>query len=513
MWFTIATVATLALSGCGTGAAGLAGPSPSAAPFPMFTDGLLTYERVEQPGGGYVSMAALFVGTLTFENGCLRVGGDPLIFPADLTTWDGTTLTVDGLEYQVGDRMAAGGGQLHDVVLPAEVREHCGEHAPVLVGGVDAEVPDPLVAPDLPPDEAWGELPESPLAARRASVGAWVGDSFVIVGGWTDQPCLPTADCAYRESAQRDGASYDPYIDMWQRIATAPVPVSTYSSAVVGSDLYLLTYDVVDGGLQVGTDGQIVVSFLRYDSEADAWSVLPSPPSPGALVAAGDRVLAITGSDENVVGADAVFDPATQMWSALPDDPLGPSYDRGAAWLNGSLLLSAKRLVDNPDSAAPSLVRLASLDSTLTTWTELPESDITGLGPLAVAGLGVFPFYGTDSTGAAVRPGERPYEEAGIFNPDDQTWTAMPELPGGAPLNEYANGSAPQAVGDRVLIGVRFLVDPVTRAITELPQQPWTDRSEATVITGPDSILVWGGVTYDDDPAGANHSDGYLLGL
>ena len=152
-WFTITAVATLALSGCGAGGAGLASPSPSAAPFPMFTDGLLTYERVEQPDGGYVSMAALFVGTLTFENGCLRVGGNPLIFPADLTSWDGTTLTVSGLEYKVGDRMAAGGGQLHDVVLPAEVRERCGEHAPVLVGGVEADVPEPLLAPDLPPDE------------------------------------------------------------------------------------------------------------------------------------------------------------------------------------------------------------------------------------------------------------------------------------------------------------------------------------------------------------------------
>ena len=512
-WFAIAAVATLALCGCGPGEAGSAGPAspgPSAAPFPMFTDGLLTYERVEQPGGGYVSMAALFVGTLTFENGCLRVGGDPLIFPADLTTWDGSTLTVDGVEYEVGDRMAVGGGQLHDVVLPAEVRERCGEHAPVLVGGVEEDVPEPLLAADLPPDDAWGELPASPLSARRDSVGAWVDGRFVIVGGWTDRPCPPTADCIYTESAQRDGASYDPYIDMWQGIATAPLPVSQYSSAVVNGDLYLLTYDVADGGLKIGPDGQVLVSFLRYSLETDAWTTLPAPPSGGALVAAGGRVLSIAGSDENVVGVDSVFEPATGIWTALPDDPLGPSYDRGAVWLGDSLVLSAKSL-DSVGADGPSLVRLATLDSSLGTWTALPDTEITGLGPLAVAGLLVFPFYGTTAEGVALGSGEK-FAEGGIFNPADQAWAALPDLPAGTVLHEYANGRPPEVVGNQVLIGGKWLLDPVAGTVTALPEPVWNELSEATVVTGPDSILVWGGATYDEF-VGENHADGYLLGL
>jgi hypothetical protein len=171
--FAMVAVAALALAGCGAGGGSAATPSPTP-DFPMFNDGVLTYERVEQPGGGYFSFAALFVGTLTFENGCLLVGGDPYLFPADLTTWDGTTLTVDELDYQVGDTMAAGGGVLHDTVLPDDIRERCGDRSPVLVGGVQEEIPEPIGPPDLPTDEAWGKLPKSPLSARRDSVGAWI---------------------------------------------------------------------------------------------------------------------------------------------------------------------------------------------------------------------------------------------------------------------------------------------------------------------------------------------------
>jgi hypothetical protein len=371
---------------------------------------------------------------------------------------------------------------------------------------------EPAGPADLPTDAGWGELPTSPLSARRASVGAWVDDRFVIVGGWSDQPCQDTNDCAYSESAQRDGASFNPYTGEWSPIASAPLPVSQYSSAVVNGDLYVFAYDVSGGGLKIGADGQLQVSFLRYNPREDAWTRLPEPLSGGTLVAAGDRMLSISRSDENVVGVDAVFDTKSSTWTALPDDLLGPGYDREAVWLGGSLLLSAKPL-DKVSSDGPSLVRLATLDSTFTSWTVLPDTEISGIGPLAVAGVVVFPFYGTTSEGVALRPSEQPVAEGGIFNPADQTWTALPDLPHGTHLTEYSNGHQPQAVGGRVLLGGQFLLDPVTAEVTALPPQTWDDRSEATVITGPDSILVWGGVTHDDAGAVANHANGYLLGL
>ncbi|ANP74350.1 hypothetical protein [Cryobacterium arcticum] len=361
-------------------------------------------------------------------------------------------------------------------------------------------------------DEAWGELPESPLSARRDSVGAWVHDRFVIVGGWSDRPCPALADCDVTEPAQRTGASYNPYTDMWQRIAPAPVPVSQYSSVVLGGDLYLFAFDIANGGLEVGPDGQVPVSFLRYTLDTDTWTTLPSPPSGGALIAAGDRVLSISGSDEIAGGVDSVYDPGSSTWTALPDDPLGRSYDREAVWLDNQLILGANSLGSfDAGSEGPAVVRLAILDSSLTEWTVLPDSDITGIGALAVAGRVVFPFYGVTADRIALGAGQ-PYAEGGIFNPVDQGWTALPDLPTGTPLDEYANGRPPQIVGDQVLVGGQFLLDPVAGVITPLPRPSWSGRGSATVITGPDSILVWGGVTYDGT-VGENHADGYLLGL
>jgi hypothetical protein len=512
--FALAALVTLVLAGCTTGGSGAAATSSPTPGSPAFNDGLLTYDRVEQPGGGYVSMLALFVGTLAFENGCLLVDGSPYLFPHGITTWDGTTLTVGDLEYSVGDKIAAGGGVLHDRVLPKEIRDRCGDSPPVLVGSVQEEIPEPIGPPDLPTDEAWGKLPKSPLSARRDSVGAWVGDRVVIVGGRSDQPCQDTSDCVDAEPAQRDGASYDPYTEEWARIAPAPIPVTQYSSAVLNGNLYLFAFDVANG-VQVGAHGRAPVSFLRYNVETDAWTTLPAPSSAGALVAAGDRLLAIPGSDENGATVDSIFDPATETWSALPDDPLGPSYDREGVWLHGTLKLSAKSLT-SADTDSPARVRMATLDRALSSWFPQPDSDIIGIGALSAGDRVVFPFYGTED-GGDVNPWDRPYPNGGIFDPSNNSWKdlpELPELPAGTEFNEYADGRPPQVVGYEVLIGGRFLLDPMALTFTELPAPPWDDRTEATVITGPDSILVWGGVTYDaEDGSVANRADGYLLGL
>lgn len=362
---------------------------------------------------------------------------------------------------------------------------------------------------------SWTELPESPLSARRESAGAWVGDRFLIVGGRADQPCPPGADCDTTEPARRDGASFDPDTGTWQRLADAPVPVSGSNTAVVDGALYLLAYDGVSGVPPTEPGGGQVPFFMRYDLSTDAWTTLPSPPAAGDLVAAGDRVLAIPGSDENVVGVDSVFDPATKTWTPLPDDPLGPSFDRTALWVGGEVLLAAKDLVESPGADGPSLVRLATLDRALEVWTRLADTDIIGIGAVAAAGRVVFPFSGS-ADGGAVGAWDHPYANGGIYDPSARTWSDLPDfpdLPEGADLDEYANGQPPQAVGDSVLIGGRLVLDPVAGGVTVLPQPTWSPRSGSTVLTGGGTVLVWGGVTVDDDPTGANSSVGYLLRL
>lgn len=77
-------------------------PEPTAGSTTNFTDGLLTYQLTNVGDTLAGHMTAQWEGTLTLENGCLLVGGIPMVFPADDTSWDGTTLTANGNEFVLG---------------------------------------------------------------------------------------------------------------------------------------------------------------------------------------------------------------------------------------------------------------------------------------------------------------------------------------------------------------------------------------------------------------------------
>ena len=55
--------------------------------------------------------------------------------------------------------------------------------------------------------------------------------------------------------------------------------------------------------------------------------------------------MAYAESEERDAVKDMAFDPATKEWSALPDDPLPPTYGRTMAWSGRELVLFAAELV------------------------------------------------------------------------------------------------------------------------------------------------------------------------
>jgi hypothetical protein len=130
-------LAALALSGCATSTDGAAAETDPES-FLTFRDGLLTYEQKVNADGSYRSNTALLSGNLSFENGCLLVAGEPHAFPADGTSWDGTTLTIKGNEFVVGDELVGGGGGAPDgTKLPDEALDKCGDSLVFIVSGVD----------------------------------------------------------------------------------------------------------------------------------------------------------------------------------------------------------------------------------------------------------------------------------------------------------------------------------------------------------------------------------------
>lgn len=85
-------------------------------PVPLPTDVPFAYHLQTESGGD----GALLEGTLELQDGCLVVltsyeGLEDLppevpVLPIAVTTWDGTTLTVEGEATDVGDEIALGGG-------------------------------------------------------------------------------------------------------------------------------------------------------------------------------------------------------------------------------------------------------------------------------------------------------------------------------------------------------------------------------------------------------------------
>lgn len=329
-----------------------------------------------------------------------------------------------------------------------------------------------------PAATAWSAVAEAPLSERHDATVVWVDDRFLVIGGDDGPLCPPTADCAAPTgSFLSDGAAFDPVSGAWNPIADSPALVVFPSTAVIDAVLYVLTTSGYAG---------VPSTFLAYDATADAWSTLPLPPDgPGRLVVAGDVLLSVPGSDEFEMTVDSWFDPQSSSWRRLPDDPLGPSFDRTLVVVDGRMILTAKDLVASPGADSPSLVRMAELDTTMERWTLLPDTEVIGSDPVSVGGRMVFPDPG-GSDGGEVGNWGRTYPFGGIYEPDTGTWGALQETPG--------DSSWPRlVVGDLVRVG-DSLLDPVTLRTTAIPDEPWGPDSSPSIAASPSALFAWGGL-------------------
>jgi hypothetical protein len=84
-------------------------PGATSTPQISFDNGLLTFPMERAPDGSYVGPAARNAGPLSFEDGCVRVGGYPIAVPRP-ASWDGETLTVGDASFALGDELVMGGG-------------------------------------------------------------------------------------------------------------------------------------------------------------------------------------------------------------------------------------------------------------------------------------------------------------------------------------------------------------------------------------------------------------------
>jgi hypothetical protein len=364
-------------------------------------------------------------------------------------------------------------------------------------GGTDPPGAEPGEPGSEPPAQAagWRAVPPGPLSPRENALALWTGSEVLLIGGSDAPPCPPSADCTTpTKPPLGDGAAYDPATETWRRIADSPVRVEWANGVVIGQTAYLWI-----PGNNFRPDAE--QAFLAYRIDEDRWEALPPPPTNAAgwysILAAGDRLIAYSGSDEQVTAPDLVFDPTTGTWSELPDDPLGPAYDRSMAWTGHELVLFDKELVPNPcGGEMPCLVRAAVYDFETGSWRRLPDSELLGSGPwYASNGSLVNPVLGGADGGD--NEWGRTYPYGGLLDPATGEWSALPRTP--FAQDDFSGAGALTETGGHYFGHRGWILDTTTDEWIEIP--PLDDDelgSGRTVVAAGDDLFVFGGVRWPE---------------
>jgi hypothetical protein len=341
------------------------------------------------------------------------------------------------------------------------------------------------------PPAGWRSVADVPLSPRQGAHGLWTGREVLLIGGSDADICPPAADCRGGDSTPlTDGTAFDPATGAWRPIAPPPAPLDNPSSVMLGQTAYFL---------QSAHAWSPIQKLFAYDVAADTWRTysvpLPTDTAPAYdLVAAGDRLVALHGSDESTdrtPGPDLIFDPAPGEWRELPEDPLGPAFDRNAAWFKGELIVFEHKLVPSPGAVEPSLVRSAALNLATEAWRVLPDVPMLYTGPwMTIGSRLVNPSLGS-ADGGEVGNWGRGYPYGGALDPATGRFTPLPAAPG----QTETTASAGVVTADSALyLGAgTFLLDATTDSWITVPPLPEGQVSGYTTVTAGTDLFIFGG--------------------
>lgn len=208
----------------------------------------------------------------------------------------------------------------------------------------------------------WEQLPRAPLEGRTSASVVAIDDRLFVFGGWAFL-CPPNADCGGPSDPPfTDGAVLDLGSREWSPIADAPFPLYGASTGVVDGDIYVLHRR----------------RLLSYAPGEDAWTEHARLPkrSGTVLVASDHGLLAVAGTEESGDADDAVYDPAADAWTFLPEDPLGETYDRFAVPDGDRLLLFASQIGEPDEQVRDKAV--AAFDWVTRTWSVVSSAPAGG---------------------------------------------------------------------------------------------------------------------------------------
>jgi hypothetical protein len=320
---------------------------------------------------------------------------------------------------------------------------------------------------------------------------AWTGTEALFLGGVVGGLCPPNAGCTAPAEMARDGAAYNPTTGSWRVTAPAPIDLPDHGQAPALGEL---VYQLVGSTL------------LVYDAADDTWHREPGPDGPAdglwSLQQGKDHLLAVRAQQRERFYPDQRYDPATRVWTALPRDPLVPSFDRRLTWTPLGLVLTGQPEGDQPGAdLATALARAAVLDPKTDAWRLLPTTDQLNAEFSWTGRRLVAPALGT-ANGGEVNGWGRDVPYGGILELPAGTWSPLPNAPA------QGTGGWPIFAID----GPRFATegwfyDDASGRWTKVPRPADAPPQPGAAVWAGDLLLVFGGYTPDAtySPAGLSN--------
>lgn len=356
--------------------------------------------------------------------------------------------------------------------------------------GGDGSAEDLAPAVGTPSEGTWEPIAEAPISPRFQHAAVWTGDEMIVFGGYDGG-----------EDRARGAAAYSPTTGVWRRLADPPSEVEGAPIAVwTGTEIVAF-----GGDHDNSTHGAI------YDPQTDDWRTVSESnlgtinSSVSHAVWTGDQVLVVgsfsPGDDGGGNGA-ALYDPATNKWTPLPDAP-GALSDGDAVWTGSELVF----IGHDPGSGvrAPQRMYALALDPATSVWRTLPAPPLAARAQPLVAWTGreIVVGGGHDFTAEGI---SGDHQDAAALDAITGTWRRLPDAPTAFQGNERHIDVAVEGqviafdtadTDNRVLV-----LDPATGQwrLAPSPDRPeltgrreLPGRRQAPVVSTGPSALVWGG--------------------
>ena len=356
-------------------------------------------------------------------------------------------------------------------------------------------------------------IPAAPFEPRGGSAVVWTGGELIVWGGggfdWQDGT----------QSVFAGGAAYDRQSRSWRPLAPSPLTERGEATAVwTGREVLVWA----------GSSSGLLTDGAAYDPAADTWRPMSeSPLSPRTV---GPTAAVWTGSELVVYGGNtavgkeepaqdgAAYDPETNSWRLLAEDPIPDAAYHHLLWTGTHVLLFADLFIDEEGRLLENEgnpMRVAAWDPATNRWDERPAPQTGFLNanlPAVWTGdrvLTVTP--NTYDSQCCPHDGSPLPPAGGLYDPVSGDWQETPW----SPIGLYP--AAPTVwTGTRALIadaahGRRGAYDPEIDACTILSMPGVSDRAFPVSVWTGSTLILWGGTPAEEHDPTTAFTDGYEL--